>query len=84
MLSSKYDVRSMGFPTKYLGWSITRFPYNGIGLSQTYLIHKLVQEMKMGDHTPTHTPYPQNHGMHPPNEDDVPAAITPTRFAEMV
>lgn len=84
VLSKKYEFKRLGFPEKYLGWSITPLPNKAIGISQPLLIDKLVHEMDMNSHTAAHTPYPQNHNLHGPTEDDIPAAMSPAKFAEMV
>lgn len=84
LLSSKYETKRLGRPTKYLGWHFTHFKNGNIGISQPLLIDKLVDSMGMTADTSSPTPYVSNMNLHPPLPDEPPAPISPKQYAEMV
>lgn len=45
-LSSRYYTKRLVFPTKFLGWHITKLEGGIIGVSQSLLLEKLLQELQ--------------------------------------
>lgn len=84
LLSTKYEAKILGFPTKYLGWNFTQFHDGAIDISQPLLIDKLVTTMGMADDKPSPTPYILNEHLHPPLDNEPPAPISANKFAELV
>lgn len=59
VLETKYNIKDLGFPTKYLGWTITKQPDISIHISKPESILSLFESIHMYDCNPRHTPYEQ-------------------------
>lgn len=69
-MSTKYDIKRLGRPSRYLGW---HFHYHGdgtIALIQRLLIDKTLTDERMLHINGKHTPYLTDEYYHPPDPDD--------------
>lgn len=84
LLSSRYETKRLGFPSRYLGWTLTKFENGSTGISQPLLVDKLVEAMDMTNEKPASTPYISHQQLHSPEDGEPSASLSSTRFAEMV
>lgn len=70
-LKTKYNIRNLGFPKKYLGWTITRTADNALHVSQPDYITSVLTSMRMLECNPRKTPYEHKAKLHAPTDADV-------------
>lgn len=70
MMRTKYNIKRLGMPTRYLGWHFHYAANGSIALIQRLLVYKTLQEADMLNTHRKSTPYPAEIEYHAPNEDD--------------
>lgn len=82
-MKTKYNIKRLGRPTRYLGGHFHHHPDGRIALRKRLLIDKTLEEANMLQANGKSTPYPYGEEYHPPDGEDKKQPDTEHRYKQL-
>ena len=82
-LCTKYSVKRLGFPSRYLNWHITQTP-QGVHIAQPHIIRSVVSKTNMTDAKPIERLYSDGIDLSPPGPDEPQDDTIRTTYREVI
>lgn len=84
IMTSKYNIKRLGTPKRYLGWHFHHGPAGSIAISKRLLIDETLQDGNRVNANGKHSQYPTDIDYHAPTEADTNLPDTTFKYKQIV